>query len=108
MVDSGIYKTSGASLKYTSPTNGTYWGELKLPVFSAAANSQGRVGLWVYIPDYTKVGNLTLHLAKEVAYTNFAAFTYKVMDTGGNRNRFNGWHFVGWKAGIWRGSQNYT
>jgi hypothetical protein len=94
-LETTIKKIGSGSLKVQIPTNGTYWGELTLPAFSQPIYSAAGVGAWVYIPDHTKVFSIVLYLSKDAGYANYGTFTYRVMETGGNANRFDGWHFIG-------------
>lgn len=93
--DATITRLGTPTVKLTLPTNGTLWGELALPAM-AQKMPRLRVGMLVYIPDYTKIGNITVYMAKEVGYTNFVTCVYRIMDTGGNPNRHNGWHYITW------------
>lgn len=92
-VDTTIKRHGASTIKLTLPSNGTFWGEMALPLLAHKFSSL-RCGWLVYIPDFTKIGNITTYLAKDAGYAAFVTCAYKIMDTGGNANRYNGWHYI--------------
>lgn len=92
-VDASVARLGTQTAKLTLPTNGTLWAEVGFPPMSKTMDNL-RMGVLAYIADYTKIGNVTFYLAKESGYANFITCSYKIMDTGGNPNRYNGWHYL--------------
>jgi Polysaccharide deacetylase len=63
---------------------------------------KGRVGVWMYVPDVTKMSACILKVSLgDDTYTNGAFQTYSFSD--GDKN-FNGWHFVGFTASQFGGA----
>lgn len=99
-LDTTYVREGSSSIRLTTPTNNTYWGELLIPAYSKTVYNR-QVGVWVYIPDHTKIDSIIIYAAKESGYTNFITFTYRLMLSSGNHNRFDGWHFIETNPGGW-------
>jgi hypothetical protein len=69
---------------------------------TAVRDTKGRVGVWVYVPDVTKMSACVLKVSLTDATFGEGAFqTYSFSD--GDKN-FNGWHFIGYTAAQFGGS----
>jgi len=93
--DTSIVTVGSASLKVVTGAGNV--AEVRKSSASIPATWGGKVGLLVYIPDYTKVATIGVYMAKEAAYTNFLLAQYNVNASA--VNKFNGWHYIELGAG---------
>lgn len=86
---------AGTTLRVTTTTT----SEIAVNVLHAvepAIDAAGRVGVWAFIADYTKLAGITLKISYgDGSFTNGKFQTYNFSDTD---KQYNGWHFVGLNA----------
>ncbi|MBI2798963.1 MAG: hypothetical protein HYX63_01550 [Gammaproteobacteria bacterium] len=58
-----------------------------------------RMGIWVYVPDYTLWSSFLLY----VGSANFAAFSNFTYSFGAADKQYNGWHYIDTQADGWAG-----
>lgn len=91
-VDNTISRTPGGSSIRVAVAAGNSDTQ---PIHATAPqlDAKGRVGAWVYVPDYTKLTALVIKVSLgDDTYTNGYFQTYSFAD---GEKAYNGWHFVG-------------
>lgn len=69
----------------------------------AVIDSTGRFGVWVYVPDYTALNQITLGVSH--GSTNYANGVYQAYNISSDSDKkFNGWHFVAFDLAEWGGA----
>lgn len=86
-LDATIRNRGRASLKVT--TGAGNHAEVELNPCGLVSH-QGVFVLRFYVEDYTKVSLISVYLAKDTSYTNFAIFNYNIAGIPGFQR--NGWH----------------
>ena len=86
-LDATIRQRGRADLKVTTGSGNN--AEIELNPCGIVSRN-GCFVLRFYVEDYTKVSTLTVYLAKDTSYTNFALFTYNIASIPGLQR--NGWH----------------
>lgn len=88
-----VSRTGSQTLKVTCNRGSAAGTDINaLHAWTSIISFAGRVGIWVYVPDYTLLSNMILKVSHgDATYTNGAFQTYSFAD---GDKKFNGWHFV--------------
>lgn len=93
-------KSGGAALQVSRSSAGTSTLSI-LHSQEATMCRNGRVGIWIYVPDYTKLTSFIPKVSLgDSTFTNGYFQTYNFADAD---KQFNGWHFVAFSGAEWTG-----
>lgn len=99
-IDTTITRDGSPTLRVTRATAGTSTVRIlhaKTPVL----NRNGRVGVWVFVPDYTRLTALVPKIA--LNDDTFATGYFQTYSFTDSDKRYNGWHFVSFSGADWTG-----
>lgn len=100
-IDATVTRDGSPTLRMTRATAGTSTVRIlhaKTPVL----DRNGRVGVWVYVPDYTRLTSFIPKIA--LADDTFGTGYFQTYSFGDADKQYNGWHFVSFSGADWTGT----
>lgn len=100
-ISTTVTRDGSPTLSVTRATAGTSNVRISHAI-EPVLDRNGRVGIWVYVPDYTKLTGIIPQVSlKDDTFGTGYFQTYNFSDTD---KQYNGWHFVSFSGAEWTGA----
>lgn len=102
-VDGSVARSGAQTLKVTLNRGSAAPTDVNpIHTLPALVTIGGRVGAWVYVPDYTLLSSIVVKVSHGV--TNYSAGAFQTYSFADADKMFNGWHFVGFDLAEFSGA----
>ena len=100
-IDTAVTRDGNPTLRVTRATAGTSTVRI-LHTKEPVLDRNGRVGVWVFVEDYTKLTSFIPKIA--LADDTFGTGYFQTYNFADADKQFNGWHFVSFSGAEWTGT----